>query len=82
MRRRVDDAAAELDDRYLDLHDDEKSGGRTAGWEEAFRLARAAASLGFALDPDATIAALNATYEALHALDGDVDRVRALVAAA
>jgi hypothetical protein len=47
----------------------------------AFRRARAAASVGFALDCDALNAALEAIYEAQAAV-GDVNAVRAAVNAA
>jgi hypothetical protein len=60
-----------LDERYFDLFDDEKPGGRTEGWETAFRAARAAAALGFAFDPDPRLAAAEAAYEAQFALDRD-----------
>ena len=64
--------AEDLDDRYLDLYDDEKPDGRTPGWEEAFRRARAAAAVVSALDADARRAASGAIYEASYALDEDL----------
>lgn len=78
-RVRVAEVAARLDDRYLDMFDDEKPGGRTEGWEEVFHSARAAAALGFAFADDATVAANEAAYEALHALDGDEAALSATV---
>jgi hypothetical protein len=64
--------AAGLDDRYLDLHDDERSNGRTPGWEDAFRQARASAAVVSALDADARRAASGAIYEASYALGEDL----------
>ena len=61
--------AAELDDQYLDLQDDEKPGGRSPGWEEAFNLARAAAAVAYAYDADPVVAAGEAVYEGLAAID-------------
>jgi hypothetical protein len=71
VRTRVCDVAAALDDRYLTLFDDEKPGGQTEGWEEAFRLARAASALCFASHEDPMVAAVEASYEASHALVDD-----------
>jgi hypothetical protein len=76
-RRMVEVVAERLDAHYLDLYDEEKPGGRTPGWEGAFRAARAAAALSFALLGDAEAAA----YEALHALDRDEARVARIVLA-
>jgi hypothetical protein len=65
--RAVRDLAKRLDEAYLDLQDDEKPGGRADGWEHAFEVARAAASLSFALASDHP-SAVDAIYEALSAL--------------
>jgi hypothetical protein len=78
-RELVAQVAEHLDDRYLDMFDDEIPSGRTEGWEEVFSSARAAAALGFAFDDDATVAATEAAYEALHALDGDEAVLRSTV---
>jgi hypothetical protein len=61
-----------LDERYVDLHDDEEPNGRTPGWEDAFRLARASAAVASALDADARRAASGAIYEASYALGEDL----------
>jgi hypothetical protein len=76
---RVASLAEELDERYLDLHDEDKPGGRSPGWREAFRLARAASALAFAFSPDAETAATESIYEAIHALDQDADAVLTVV---
>jgi hypothetical protein len=61
-----------LDARYLDLYDDEEPNGRTPGWEDAFRQARAAAAVVSAIGDDARRAASGAVYEASHALGEDL----------
>ena len=73
LRRAAAGAAEQSDDRYLDLHDDEKPGGQTVGWESAFRLARGASAIAFALDPDPILAVSEAVYEAHFALAEDDD---------
>jgi hypothetical protein len=75
MRRTAEMAADRLDAHYLGLHDDEKPGGQTPGWEVAFRVARAAQAIAWALDPDPLIAVTEAAYEARHALGDDEDVV-------
>ena len=77
-RAEILEVADTLDGRYLDLFDDEKPGGRSDGWEAAFRLARAAAAICFAIDEDPTIAAIEASYEARHALDEGFDYRQAI----
>ena len=72
--------AAELDDLYLDLHDDEKPGGATAGWEAAFVTARAAAAVAHAYDPDPAVASREAVYESF-AVIGDPAVVLEIVTA-
>jgi hypothetical protein len=72
--------AAELDDRYLDLHDDEKPGGRDPGWEAAFVTARAAAAVAYAYDPDPVVASGEAVYECF-AVIGDPAVVLEIVTA-
>ena len=42
----VADVAERLDQLYLEMYDDAKPGGPTAGWESVFSQARAVASLG------------------------------------
>ncbi len=76
MRTQILQVADALDGRYLDLFDDEQPGGRSDGWETAFRLARAAAAVCYAIDEDPTIAAIEASYEARHALDDGFDLAR------
>jgi hypothetical protein len=78
VRAFVTAAARRLDDRYLDLYDEDKPEGRSEGWQAAYRLARAAAAAPFALDPDPTVAAVEASYEAWHSLDED-SRLRSVV---
>jgi hypothetical protein len=78
-RRTVADVAEHLDRLYLEMHDDEKPGGRTDGWEPAFSTARAAAAIVFAFDDDPGIAAFESTYEAIHAMDGDEAVIRSVV---
>ena len=75
LRAEVQRLAEDLDDRYLDLHDDEKPGGQSPGWEAAFRRARTAAAVVSALDPDPNKAACGALYEASYALDEDLTRL-------
>jgi hypothetical protein len=72
LRAEVQAIADELDHRYLDLYDEEKPGGRTAGWEVAFRRARAAAAVASALDDEPRRAASGAIYEASYAVGDDV----------
>lgn len=67
----VREIAERLDEVYLTLHDDEKAGDLSEGWESAFRLARAASAVVASFDGDATVAAIEASYEAWHALDCD-----------
>jgi hypothetical protein len=68
---RINEAADELDDLYLDLHADEKPGGQSPDWETAFRTARAAFAVRFALADDPFLAAADATYETVAALNHD-----------
>ena len=82
MRTEILEIADALDRRYLDLFDDEQPGGRSDGWEKAFQLARAAAAVCFAVDEDPTIAAIEASYEARHALDDGFDLTRVVEGAA
>jgi len=77
----VADVAERLDQLYLEMYDDTKAGGPTAGWESVFSQARAAASLGFAFDSNPRTAAIEALYEALHAIGGDVAALRSVVLA-
>ena len=78
----VREFAERLDSQYLVMHDDEKPGGRSEGWEAAFRAARAAASADAAVLSDPRDAAINAAYEAIFALETSAeDRVTALVLA-
>ena len=75
----VASVAQRLDQRYFELYDDEKHGGRSPGWEDAFRAARAATALGFAFDDNATAAGADAVLEALHSLGGDLAAIRSTV---
>lgn len=75
LRAEVGRIADDLDDRYLDLHDDEKPGGQTPGWEALFRQARTAAAVVSVLDPDPHKAACAALYEASYALDEDLTQL-------
>ena len=75
----VSTLAAELDDRYLALHDVSPSRAATNEWQEAFRLARAASALAYAFSPQPGTAASESVYEALASLDEDVEGVLALV---
>src|SRR5262245_59393415 len=61
--------ADQLDETYLDLQDEEKPGGRTAGWERAQSVARAAFAIREAMNLDAFHAAAESIYEAAFALD-------------
>lgn len=77
MQRLVD----ELDAAAWDLQ--EKADVGTVSYEAysaAFRRARAAASVGFALGSDALTAALEAVYEA-HAATADLDAIQAVAGA-
>jgi len=77
----VKERAEQLDDQYFAMVDEAKPGGRTSGWEVAFRTARAAASVEAAFLLDARAAAINAAYEAVHALEpGREERVAMAVA--
>jgi hypothetical protein len=78
-RRIVAGVAERLDQLYLEMHDDEKPGGRTAGWEPAFSVARAAAAVAFAFEDDPRVAAFESTYEAIHAVDGDEAAIKSVV---
>jgi hypothetical protein len=68
-----------LDLEYFAQADDEKPGGRTPGWEASFHKARAAAALGWCFDREPETAALQAAYEALHALNSDVPTVTRII---
>jgi hypothetical protein len=66
--------AEELDDRYLALH--AESGGDTSDREVLlFRVARAAAAIAFACEPDPEYAASESLYEATHALGTDAEKL-------
>lgn len=67
-RKRVEAMAEELDDRYLDMHDDEgHPESYDPAWPEAWYPARAAAALRAAYLEDTVQAACEAVYEALYA---------------
>ena len=69
----------ELDEAAWDLQRPVHSGGSPeSAYLEAFRKARAASAVAFALDPDPHKAAIEAVYEAQAAL-GDVNPVRSAV---
>src|SRR5262249_29770970 len=72
--------AGQLDSAYLDLLD---AGGtcQTPECERAFLLARAAAAAAFALGPDPTAAAIEATYEAPHVHEDDAALREAVLSA-
>jgi hypothetical protein len=72
LRAEVLGIADELDDRYLDLYDEAKPGGRTPGWEAVFSRARAAAATACAIDEDPRRAASGALYEASYAIGEDL----------
>jgi hypothetical protein len=80
-RSGVQQLTEELDEIAWDVQDMTEAG--TASLQDystAFRRARAAASVGFALGPDSLSAALEAVYEA-RAAAGDLDAVREIVSA-
>jgi hypothetical protein len=69
----------ELDEIAWDAQERMEAGiGSRQDYSTAFRRARAAASVGFALDSNALTAALESVYEA-HAAVADLDAVRAIV---
>lgn len=71
----------ELDAAAWDLQDKAEAGTVPyQAYSAAFRRARAAASVGFALGPDALSAALEAVYEA-HAATADLNAVQAAASA-
>jgi hypothetical protein len=76
----VADLAERLDDRYLVMHDDQEPGGLSAGWELAFQVARAAAAVTSAYDPDPIVAAREGVYEALAAVGDDALVVETVIA--
>ena len=78
-RSEVQHLTDELDEIAWDTQEKMEAGivSRSA-YSIAFRRARAAASVGFALDPDALTAALESVYEAQAAV-ADLDAVRVLV---
>jgi hypothetical protein len=67
-RARVEAVAEELDERYLDMHDDEgHPESYDPAWPAAWYSARAAAALRAAYLEDTLQAACEAVYEALYA---------------
>jgi hypothetical protein len=70
----LDDLVTELDDIYLSFAS-ETPGETDGARESAFRVARAAAALAFAVSPDPVLAASESLYEAVHALGGNVEAV-------
>jgi hypothetical protein len=76
-RAGVQQLVDELDAAAWDLHEKAEVGAVPyEAYSAAFRRARAAASVGFALGSDALSAALEAVYEA-HAATADLDAVQA-----
>lgn len=81
LRDQVARVTHDLDRRYLDVHDD-RVGPESPDWEVPLRRARAAAVVYAASDPDSPVAATEATYEALYALDEGLQAVLAVVESA
>ncbi len=81
-RRAVEQLTQELDERAWDIQELVDAGAASEeAYVEAFRQARAAAAVGYALNPDPRTAALESVYEAQAALV-DLGAVRMAVAIA
>lgn len=81
-RTGVECLASELDEIAWDAQEKAEAGDQTReSYVFAFRRARAAAAVGFALEADALAAALEATYEAQAAVR-DLDAVRSVATTA
>lgn len=78
-RRAVEQLAEELDERAWDIQELVDAGAASEeAYVEAFRQARAAAAVSYALDPDPQTAAFESVYEA-HAAVVDLGAVRMAV---
>jgi hypothetical protein len=77
-RARVVEFAESLDNKYFELQEGRLTHDETAPYMKVFSQARAASALACALYANSEKAALEATYEAIIALD-DVSEIEALV---